>query len=229
MDARILRKSLRTVLPRGPVVAELGQQLALEALDFTPQTVIKGYLNGFFPSPYKSHIHWQAPAQRAHIPVNDFHVSKNTKRLVRQKKFDIRFDTNFEEVIRQCANRPDTWISEEIINVYLQLHHMGVASSVEAWLDGELVGGLYGIRIGSYFAGESQFHTIPNAGKVALVTLCNTLKDNGFLLHDVQYLTPFLKQFGAIEVSSTEFRDMVTNSAICPAEWPSVEIQNANH
>lgn len=210
------------VLPRAPIVAELGQQLALESRNFTPQTLVSGYMNGYFPYPTpSSRIHWQCPPQRGCIPIEDFHISRSTKRLVRQQKFEVRFDTSFEQVIRHCANRPNTWINEEIIKVYVQLHEMGAASSVETWLDGELVGGLYGVRIGSYFAGESQFHTVPDAGKVALAALCNTLRDNGFMLHDVQFVTPYLQQFGAIEVSSSEFRDMVTNAVIFPAKWPS--------
>ena len=211
------------MLPRGPIVAELGQQLVLESLDFTPQTVIKGYMNGFFPTPAGNRIHWEAPAQRALIPIDDFHVPKNIKRLMRQGKFEVRFDTCFEQVMRACADRDDSWINEQIIDIYVQLNKLGVASSVEAWLDGELAGGLYGMRIGGYFATESQFHRVRDAGKIAFVTLFEVLKSNGYLLHDVQNMTPYLEQFGAIEVSNIEFRKNITNAVIRSSAWPSSE------
>ena len=225
MNKRILRRSLRTVLPKAPIIAEVGQQLVLESMDFTPQTVIKGYMNGHFPTPVGNAIRWEAPAQRAQIPIQNFHIPKNIKRLVRQQKFEIRFDTSFEEVINACADRKDSWISNQIIDVYIQLNEMRVASSVEAWLDGELVGGLYGIRIGGYFATESQFHRVRDAGKVAFVTLFETLKSNGFLLHDVQNITPYLKQFGAIEMTNSAFRETVANAMVRQTTWPMAEAQ----
>ncbi len=217
---RALKKALRTVTPRVPIVAELGQQFALESMPFNPQTVIKGYINGMFFTPHKSKIYWQAPPTRALIPIEDFHVPENIKRLIRQEKFEVRHDTSFEKVMRMCAEREEeSWITDDIIGVYLKLHKMGVASCVEAWQDGELVGGLYGIRIGSYFATESQFHTVRDAGKVAFVALFEVLKSNGYLLHDVQYMTPYLDQFGAISMADSEFKDMMTEAVIKPAGW----------
>lgn len=224
MNKRILRRSLRTILPKAPIVAELGQQLVLESMDFTPQTVIKGYMNGYFPYPTpSSRIHWQCPPQRAQVPIHDFHIPKNIKRLLRQEKFEIRFDSNFEEVIRACADRSNTWINEQIINVYLQLHEMRVASSVEAWLDGKLVGGIYGIRIGGYFATESQFHRIRDAGKIAFVTLIELLQSNGYLLHDVQNISPYLEQFGAVEMSNDDFRIAAASAMVKQCAWPIAE------
>lgn len=98
---------------------------------------------------------------------------------------------------------------------------MGIAHSAEAWLDGELVGGLYGFRLGSYFTGESQFHTVPDAGKVAFAAMLERLKDLGYMLHDIQYRTPHLDRFGAINISDAEFRVTLTKAMITPAEWPA--------
>ena len=217
---RALKKAISSVTPRVQTVAELGQQFALESLPFNPQTVIKGYINGMFFTFHKSKIYWQAPPTRALIPINDFHVPKNIKRLIRQEKFEVRHDTSFERVMRMCAEgEEESWINDEVIKVYLQLHEMGVASCVESWLDGELVGGLFGVRIGSYFATESQFHRVRDAGKVSFVALFEVLKSNGYLLHDVQYKSPYLDQFGAVEMVNAEFKDIITEAVIKPTGW----------
>lgn len=218
---KVLRRCARFLLPRLKGGPELGQKIALDTLEFRPETVIKGYLNGFFPMTDEHGIHWRAPAQRCVISVDDFHVPKNLRQLVRQQKFEIRVDTCFDEVIRGCADREQTWITEELIEVYNQLHERGVARSVEAFADGELVGGLYGIAIGKFFASESQFHRVRDAGKIAFVYTAEILKANGFLLHDVQYKTPFLEQFGATEFSNAEFRSQLLNSVVQDAKFES--------
>ena len=217
---RAIRKALKTITPRNELTAELGQQFALESMPFNSQTVVKGFISGRFFTPHNSKIYWQAPPTRAVVPINDFHVPKNIKRLVRQNKFEVRHDTSFEKVMRMCADRDeDSWIDDKVINVYLDLHKKGLASSVESWQDGELVGGLYGIRIGSYFATESQFHTIRDAGKIAFVALFEQLKLNGYMLHDVQFMTPYLEQFGAIEMLDDEFQSVITDAVVKPAGW----------
>jgi leucyl/phenylalanyl-tRNA--protein transferase len=220
LHTRVVKRVVRKVTPRVPLVAELGQQLSLESMPFTPKTLIRGYMSGMFFTLNNSKISWHSPPKRALIPIHDFHIPKNVKRLVRQEKFEVRFDTNFEKVIRMCAVREkESQINEEIIDVFIQLHKMGVANSVESWLDGELVGGLYGIRIGKYFGTESQFHTVRDAGKVAFVALFEILKSNGYLLHDVQYMTPYLEQFGAIEMDDAGFNDTITQAVVQPGGW----------
>ena len=215
MISRLLRRAVRLVLPRVPGGSELGQQVALDSLEFRPETVIKGYLNGFFPMTEESgHVRWRAPERRGVVPIGDFHVPKNLRRLVRQQKFEIRLDTQFEQVIRGCADRDETWITDEFIATYCRLHEMGVARSVEAWQGGELVGGLYGIQLGRYFATESQFHTVRDAGKIAFIHLFQMLQSGGFLLHDVQYKTPYLEQFGGTDIPNTEFRRELLQSVI---------------
>lgn len=215
MLSRLLRRATRVLLPRIPGGGELGQQVALDTLAFRPETVIKGYLNGFFPMTEEGGvIRWRAPELRGVVPTSDFHVPKNLARLVRRQTFEIRLDTRFEQVIRGCADRDETWITDEFIDTYCRLHEMGVARSVEAWQDGELVGGLYGICLGRYFATESQFHRVRDAGKVAFLHLFAMLRDGGFLLHDVQYQTPFLEQFGGTTMTNSEFRRQLLQAVI---------------
>ena len=215
MISRILRRATRLVLPRIPGGGEVGQQVALDTLEFRPETVIKGYLNGFFPmTEAGALIRWRAPDRRGIVPIDGFHVPKNLSRLMRQQKFEIRLDTRFEEVIRACADREETWITEEFITTYCQLHDMGVARSVEAWQDSELVGGLYGVCLGRYFATESQFHRVRDAGKVAFIRLFDMLRAGGFLLHDVQYRTPFLEQFGGTDLANSDFRRQLMQAVV---------------
>ncbi|MDA1163424.1 MAG: leucyl/phenylalanyl-tRNA--protein transferase [Planctomycetota bacterium] len=209
MLSRIVRRAARLILPKVEGGGELGQQVALDALPFRAETVIKAFLNGYFPMPGPDGaVQWRNPEQRCLIPINGFHVPKNLQRLVRQKRFDIRVNTCFEEVIRGCAERQETWITDDIISVYCDLHRRGFAHSVEAWQAGELVGGLYGTCIGRFFATESQFHRVRDASKVAFVATFEILQAAGFLIHDVQFMTTYLDQFGATEMPRDEFRTL---------------------
>lgn len=199
---------------------EVGEQVALRALGFTPETVIKAYLNGYFPMAGEhGNIAWRAPEQRCLIPIDAYKVRKSLARIVKQAPFEIRLNSAFGDVIRGCADREETWISAEVMDVYTRLHAMGVAHSVEAWQDGKLAGGVYGIALGRYFATESQFFRVPNAGQVAFVHTFERLRERGFLLHDVQFKTPFLEQFGAIEIPRDDFRQQLTRAVVQPAEF----------
>jgi leucyl/phenylalanyl-tRNA--protein transferase len=215
MLSRLLRRAIRLALPRIEGGGELSQQVALNMIPFRPETVIKGYLNGFFPmTEADGGICWRAPEQRAIIPIEDFHVAKTLARLVRQQKFEVTLDTQFEAVIRACAGREETWITDEFISTYCQLHEMGVARSVEVLQNGELVGGLYGICLGRYFATESLFHHVRDASKVAFVHLFEMLRSGGFLIHDVQYRTRFLDQFGCTDLANSDFRQQLMQALI---------------
>lgn len=153
-------------------------------------------------------IYWHTPKMRGIIPLDSrFKVSKNLKRLYNKKNFDIQINRNFEQVIRTCAElrSDDTWISEEIIDAYLGLHEEGFAHSFEAYKDGELVGGLYGVSIRKAFFGESMFHKVTDASKICLVFLVEFLRENDFLLLDTQYLNPHIAQFGAYEITHEEY------------------------
>lgn len=153
-------------------------------------------------------IYWHTPETRGLIPLDDtFRVPKNLMRLYKKEKFELSINRAFPDVINQCSllRQGDTWISEEIIDVYTQMHKLGLAHSFEVWLDGALVGGLYGVAIGKAFFGESMFHKVTDASKIALVFLVEFLKEQNFQLLDCQYLNPHLLQFGAYEVTQEEF------------------------
>lgn len=168
-------------------------------------------------------IYWYDPDPRAILPINYFHVSRTLRKVVRQGQFEIHFNRNFSDVIRYCAapapGREETWINSEIINNYIKLHELGFAHSVETWKEGELVGGLYGVAINGFFAGESMFSKIHDASKVALVYLVNHLRKKGFILLDVQFMTDHLKKFGAIEISRAQYRRQLALAIRTPANF----------
>jgi len=171
-----------------------------------PQLLLQGYRLGVFPMAMEDNsIGWFSPNPRAIIPLQDFHVPHALGRVVRRKIFELKIDNSFGEVIRACAKRKDTWINREIIDSYERLHELGYAHSVEAWCQGKLVGGLYGVVIGGAFFGESMFHSERDASKVALVALVERLRAKRFALLDTQWLTPHLAQFGAIEIAREHY------------------------
>jgi leucyl/phenylalanyl-tRNA--protein transferase len=171
--------------------------------------LLAAYRRGMFPmaTGRRGDIAWFSPDPRALIPLDDrFHVAHGLRRVLKKKKFEITFDQEFGGVIRACSKtHGETWISEETLEAYCQLHREGHAHSVEARLDGELAGGLYGVRIGGAFFGESMFHHAPEASKVALVALVERLRARGFALLDTQWMTPHLAQFGTFEVPRSEY------------------------
>jgi len=151
-------------------------------------------------------IGWFSPDPRGVIPLDAFHVPQRLARVVRQGAFDIRVDSDFERVMRECAAREDgTWISDDIIRCYVKLHERGFAHSVEAWEGDLLAGGLYGVHLGGAFFGESMFHRVTDASKVALVSLVERMRARGFTLLDIQWVTPHLQQFGAMEIDRDEY------------------------
>ena len=152
-------------------------------------------------------IGWFSPDPRGIIPLDTFHVPTRLSRVVRTHPWRVVVDTAFEPVMRACAERPDdgTWISEELVESYVALFDAGFAHSVEVWQDDALVGGLYGVHIGGAFFGESMFHRVTDASKVALVALVERLRRGGFTLLDTQWVTPHLVQFGAIEIPREEY------------------------
>jgi len=150
-------------------------------------------------------IAWFSPDPRGIIPLEGFHLPHASRRAWRQKAFEIRIDHRFGDVIRACAKREDTWINHEIVASYEQLHKLGHAHSVEAWNNGNLAGGLYGVAIGGAFFGESMFHRETNASKIALAALVEHLRAQKFALLDTQWLTPHLAQFGAVEISRNQY------------------------
>ena len=169
----------------------------------TPEMLLYGYEAGVFPMAENSQggpIHWYAPDPRAVLPLDKFHIPDTLKKLVKKDRFVVDTNRDFEGVMRACAAREETWISDEIIEAYTALYRMGFAHSIECRMDDELVGGLYGVAIGGAFFGESMFHTVRDASKVALVHLVARLKAKAYQLLDTQYSTPHLARFGVIEI-----------------------------
>lgn len=156
-------------------------------------------------------IAWFSPDPRAIIPLDDrFRIPHGLKRVLKKEKFQITFDADFGAVIRSCAKaHGSTWISKEIIHSYSQLHKLGFAHSVETWLDNKLAGGLYGVQIGGAFFGESMFHNVTDASKVALVALVERLRTKKFILLDTQWTTPHLLQFGTYEIPKSEYMEIL--------------------
>jgi leucyl/phenylalanyl-tRNA--protein transferase len=179
-------------------------------------SVIEAYKQGMFPmaETYSSkEIYWIEPKKRGVFYFNKIKIPRKFKRFLKKNNFQIAVDSNFEQVINNCAklnsSRKDTWINSTIKKIYIEMYNNGFAHSVECYLNKELVGGLYGIKIGRIFFGESMFSFVSNASKVTLVHLLERLKIGGFKVLDTQFINEHLKQFGAIEVSNKEFKNII--------------------
>jgi leucyl/phenylalanyl-tRNA---protein transferase len=181
-------------------------------MQLTPQMLLNAYAQGYFPmaDPDDGKIYWYDPDPRTILPLESFHIPRRLQRTVKQKKFEIRIDTAFEQTMRCCAEprakQDRTWINEELLELYTTLHRHGFAHSVETWLNGELVGGVYGVSVGGLFAGESMFSRVRDSSKVALVALVDVLKRNGYILFDVQFTNDHLKQFGVVEIPRSHYK-----------------------
>ena len=178
-------------------------------------TLLGAYRAGFFPMSIDGEIRWFSPAARGIIPLDEFHVSKRLRRVLRQARFEVAVDRAFDRVVSACASRPDpagTWIDAEIAESYAALHRAGFAHSVETWRDGRLVGGLYGVTLRGAFFGESMFHTVTDASKVALAGLVDRLRARGYALLDIQWLTPHLERLGAVEVPRRRYLELLAGA-----------------
>jgi leucyl/phenylalanyl-tRNA--protein transferase len=178
-----------------------------------PDLLLHAYRTAVFPMAMENgEIQWFSPDPRAIIPLDGFKVPHGLRRTLKRGDFEIRVNHAFEEVMAACARRPETWINEEIIASYVGLHRLGHAHSVEAWQDGLLAGGLYGVSQGGAFFGESMFHRVTDASKVALHALVERLRARGFTLLDTQWLTPHLRTFGAFEIPRSLYRHLLAES-----------------
>jgi leucyl/phenylalanyl-tRNA--protein transferase len=176
--------------------------------DLKPGTLLLAYGNGIFP--WTTHpITWWSPDPRAIIPIGGVHVSHSLRKVIRAAIFSFSFDQEFRRVMEGCAaprpHRKETWISRQFITAYTRLHELGHAHSVEVWRERRLVGGLYGVSIGGFFAGESMYSEEENASKVALVAMEEKLRQCGYTLFDVQMMTPHLRSMGAVEIPRAEY------------------------
>jgi leucyl/phenylalanyl-tRNA--protein transferase len=182
----------------------------------TPDIVLKAYATGVFPMAEgrnDPHMFWVDPEARGILPLDEFHLPRRLRRTVRSGRFEVRVDTAFAAVIEACASpapgRWNTWINQEINELFVVLHERGHAHCVECWLDGELVGGLYGLALGSAFFGESMFSRCTDASKVALVHLVGRLRRAGFSLLDTQFMTDHLQQFGGREIPRADYHRLL--------------------
>ncbi len=190
------------------------------------ELLVSAYTSGWFPMAVDDgEIRWYSPDPRGIIPLESFRVPSRLGRVIRAGTFQIELNRAFDAVIRACAETdrrdgdPGTWIDREIIDSYVELHRLGFAHSVEAWQDGRLVGGLYGVALGGAFFGESMFHSKTDASKVALAALVEHLRARGFLLLDIQWVTPHLEQFGAVEIPRPTYLEILEEAIAMEAAF----------
>jgi len=195
-------------------------------IEITPQVLLKAYACGIFPMAESADdpaLYWIEPQQRGILHLDRVHVPRRLARSIRQGAYEVRIDTDFEGVINGCAasrpGRRTTWINRKIRGLYRDLFDTGYCHTVEAWADGQLVGGLYGVALNGAFFGESMFSTARDASKVALAYLCARLSFGGFSLLDTQFVTEHLKQFGTVEIDRTDFHVLLEKALARKAEF----------
>ena len=202
-----------------PTLEMMRDDLVAVGGDFHPQRLLNAYENGIFPwyiDEY-NYIHWFSPNKRMVIKPDEMKVSKSLKKSILNKGFVIKSNENFEAVMRNCSNikrkhEDSTWISEEFIQAYTDLHHLDIAFSIECYLDEELVGGLYGLLIGDVFCGESMFAKVTDASKVAFYHLCQQAEKNGIKLIDCQVYNDHLASLGAHEITREDYFKILKES-----------------
>jgi len=214
------------------------------SIEITPQVLLKAYACGIFPmaeSAQDNALYWIDPEMRGILPLDGFHLARRLRRTVRSGQFEIRIDTAFAQVLDGCAQpapgRGSTWINARIRQLYTDLHELGHCHCVEAWSEGQLVGGLYGIRIGGAFFGESMYSVVANASKIALVHLVARLKLGGFTLLDTQFVTGHLSRLGAIEIPRAAYQVRLEEAlavqgdffALSPDAGPGEVLQVLSH
>jgi leucyl/phenylalanyl-tRNA--protein transferase len=196
----------------------------------TPAILLRAYAEGIFPMAERRgdpELFWVSPEMRGIVPLDAFHVPKRLARTVKSDRFAVTADMAFADVMRACAeptpDRPESWINDEIVRLYTALHAAGHAHSIECWRDGRLVGGLYGVKLGAAFFGESMFTRERDASKVALVHLVARLRRGGFSLLDTQFLTAHLARFGTIEIPRAQYHTLLARAISHEAEfyWPA--------
>lgn len=195
-------------------------------LILTPELVLEAYRQGLFPMAYNSgspYIHWVCPEMRGQLSIETIHLPRRLVKTIERSPFEIRIDSDFEGVIRGCAEstskRPETWINAQIMKVFCDLHKRGHAHSVECWRDGELAGGIYGLAVGAAFFGESMFARETDASKVSLAHLTARLWRGGFKLFDTQFVNEHLKQFGIYELPHEDYKQRLVKAVKMDADF----------
>lgn len=193
--------------------------------DVTPALLLRAYAAGVFPmadSAQSEEIFWVDPRRRGVLPLDDFHLSRSLRRRILRGGYQVRIDHAFDAVLAACADRPETWINATIRRLYSGLHRMGHAHSVEVWVDQRLAGGLYGVRLGGAFFGESMFSRVPDASKIALANLVARMKAGGFMLLDTQFTTPHLESLGARSIPKARYHALLERAISVNADFYSL-------
>lgn len=195
--------------------------LSPEEVLLMPEQMIKLYAMGAFPMTDNTtgKIEWYCPETRTIIPLDDYHLPRSLKKVIKENRFEVRYDTDFLSVVKHCGNRKETWISDALIAAYINLQKLGHIHTVEVYQDEKLAGGLYGVTYQGAFFGESMFSLVSQASKVALAYLLNHLNEKKFALLDVQYITEHLKMFGAVEISFENFTALLQKAYFVEAEF----------
>lgn len=187
----------------------------MDRREITPEILLKAYALGVFPmaeSRADPEIFWVDPRRRGVMPLDRFHMSRSLARHIRKGGFTVTVDQDFAGTVHGCADRPETWINDVIFDLYMDLHRMGHAHSLEIWQEDELIGGVYGVALGAGFFGESMFSRRTNASKTALAFLVDRLNAGGFRLFDTQFLTTHLASLGAVEIPRTTYHELLENA-----------------
>lgn len=186
-----------------------------------PELLLTAYSQGFFPMAESKNgdIYWHSPDPRAIFNIYDIKPPRSVRQLINKKAFDITFNERFEDIIRACSERDDTWISEPIIESYINMHHLGHAQSLEVWQGDKLAGGLYGVTIGGAFFGESMYSEVSNASKVGFYYLIERLKKLGFILLDTQYINEHTYKLGAIEIPKSLYLKLLAKAIELPVSF----------
>ncbi len=189
--------------------------------------IVQGYVDGWFPmvmDEKTTRTEWLRPYSRCLFPIEGIHVSRSLAKTIKKQKFEVRFDTAFEEVIRSCRRPDNNWINEDFIRVYTQIYKQGWGHCAECWFCENLVGGVYGIAIGGVFYAESMFHRMTDASKVALHSLVETCRERGFVLFDAQIMNPHLESLGAFEIPDEDYRGQLAQALKVHTNW-SLELK----
>lgn len=190
-------------------------------MSVSPELLLHAYRSGIFPMAERRddpEIFWVDPRRRGVLPLDGFHISRSLAKRLRRDDYHVTLNSDFTGVIAGCADRPETWINDEIHDLYHALHALGHAHSLEVWVGADLVGGVYGVTVGRAFCGESMFSRITDGSKIALAWLCDQLRRTGFTLFDTQFLTPHLASLGGVEITRAQYKQRLDKALMVEAD-----------
>ena len=191
---------------------------------------MRAYASGVFPmadTAASTEIYWVDPTDRGIVPLDGFHISRSLAKAIRKQDYSVRINRNFSLTLEHCADRPETWINQEIFSLYCTLHDMGLAHSLEIWRGDSMIGGVYGVTLGGAFFGESMFSKATNGSKIALSYLVHRLRNGGFSLFDTQFITSHLESLGAIEIPREDYHQLLREALQKSADFTAPETPDA--